>query len=221
MDERCASPAGIEAKSMEIISRELAQLGISLPPENAGVIRRVIHATADFGYASSLYFSEGAVRLGVEALSAGRRIVTDTNMALAGISKTGLSRLGSGSVCYMADEEVAGRAKALGVTRAAVSMHKAAGEYPDALYASGNAPTALFALSEMIREGLRPSLVIAVPVGFVNVTEAKEEIIRIGAEAGIPVIAAVGRKGGSTVAAAICNALIYEALGMTDPFSRE
>ena len=221
MDERCASPAGIEAKSMKIISRELEEKGIILPPENAGVIRRVIHATADFGYASSLYFSEGAVRRGVEALTAGRRIVTDTNMALAGISKKGLARLGSGAVCYMADEEVARRAKSLGVTRAAVSMYKAAGEYPDALYAAGNAPTALFALSEMMREGFSPSLVIAVPVVFVNVAEAKEEIIKAGSRTGVPVIAALGRKGGSTVAAAICNALIYEALGMTDPFSRE
>ena len=214
-------PDRIEAKSMKIIEEELEMRGISIPPENAPVVRRVIHTTADFDYAINLVFSPGAVEKGIAALLQKKHLVTDTNMAKAGISAPGLKRLDSQAVCYMADPAVAFEAGKAGTTRAAVSMDHAVRHNPDAVYVIGNAPTALFSLADQIREGrARPSLVIGVPVGFVNVVEAKEEMIRCCGHYGIPYIVARGRKGGSTVAAAICNALIYEAAGMTDPRKR-
>ena len=213
-------PAQIEAESMKIIDGELRERGIALDEQNAPVIRRVIHTTADLDYAESLYFSPDAVQKGVEALRRGTPVVTDTNMAKAGLSRTGLDRLESRAVCYMADPKTAAEAKRRGVTRAAVSADRMAAELPGAVFACGNAPTALMALSAHIRNGLRPALVIAVPVGFVNVVEAKEEIISVCEGCGVPVIAARGRKGGSTVAAAVCNALIYMAADMLDPEKR-
>ena len=220
MSERIVRPSDIEARSMEIITEELKERGIRIDPEHACVIRRVIHTTADFEYAGTLYFSDGAVEEAVRAIRGGAAIVTDTNMARSGVSAKALSRFGGEAVCFMADPEVAASAKERGTTRAVAAIDKAALAYPEAVYAVGNAPTALFALAEHIREGLKPSLVIGVPVGFVNVVEAKEEIIAVCAEYGIPAIVARGRKGGSTVAAAICNALIYEAAGLTDPHLR-
>ena len=213
-------PARIEAESMRIIDGELRRLGVVPDEQNAPVIRRVIHTTADFDYAENLHFSPDAVKKGVDALRRGVSVVTDTNMARAGISRAGLDRLGGCAVCYMADPAVAAEAKRRGVTRAVVSVDRMADEATGAVFACGNAPTALMALAEHIRNGFRPSLVIAVPVGFVNVTEAKEEIITCCEAYGIPVIAARGRKGGSTVAAAICNALIYMAADMLDPEKR-
>ena len=214
------NPAQIEAESMRIIDGELRKLGISPDERTEPVIRRVIHTTADFDYAENLFFSPDAVQMGIAALRRGTPVVTDTNMACAGISRGGLARLGSRAVCYMADPEVAAEAKRRGTTRAAVSVDRMAVEMPGAVFACGNAPTALMALAEHIRTGLRPALVIAVPVGFVNVVEAKEEIISCCEEHGIPVIAARGRKGGSSVAAAICNSLIYMAADMLDPEKR-
>ena len=214
------NPAEIEARSMAIIDAELAARGIVLPEENAAAIRRVIHTTADFDYAESLYFSENAVKKAIDVLRKGASIVTDTNMAKAGVSRPGLERLGGQVFCFMADETVAAAARAAGTTRAAAAMEKAARELPDAVYAVGNAPTALFKLAEHIGNGFRPALVIGVPVGFVNVVEGKERIMSCCEEHGVPVIAARGRKGGSTVAAAICNALIYSAAGMLDPAER-
>ena len=207
-------PEEIECESMRIISEELALRNICLSDENAAVAKRVIHTTADFDYAESLFFSMEAVSRGIAALKKGTTLVTDTNMALAGVSKPGLSRLKSSAVCYMADPEVAEQAASLGVTRAVISVRHAVKKNPGCIYAVGNAPTALFELAEQIKKGFRPSLIIAVPVGFVNVVEAKETIIEICTETDIPVIASLGRKGGSTVAAAICNALIYKAAGM-------
>ena len=207
-------PEEIERESMRIISEELALRNIFLPDETAAVVKRVIHTTADFDYAESLYFSADAVSGGITALKKGTVLVTDTNMALAGVSKPGLARLGCSAVCYMADPEVAEEASALGVTRAVISVRHAAAGNPGCIYAVGNAPTALFELAEQIIKGFRPSLIIAVPVGFVNVTEAKEAVTGICRQTDIPVIASLGRKGGSTVAAAICNALIYKAAGL-------
>ena len=204
-------PAEIERRSMEIIGEELAGRGIVLPAENAAVIRRVIHTTADFDYVGNLTFTADAVERGIRALLAGTVIVTDTNMALAGISKPGLKRLGSHVMCYMADVDVAERAKAEETTRAAVSVKKAAEQAPGCIYAVGNAPTALLEMIRQMEQGFRPALVIGVPVGFVNVVEAKEAILETCTRKGIPAIVAMGRKGGSTVAAAICNALIYSA----------
>ena len=207
---RIVEPSEIEKESMRMISEELSRRGIVLPADIAPVVRRVIHTTADFDYTETLYFSPGAVRAGISTLEEGITIVTDTNMALAGISKPGLKRLGSSAVCYMADEDVAVQAKELHVTRAVISVRKAVSGLSKCIYAVGNAPTALLELAEQIRAGFRPALVIAVPVGFVNVVESKEEIVSVCKQYGIPCIAAMGRKGGSTVAAAICNALIYK-----------
>ena len=204
-------PAEIERRSMEIIAEELARRGIVLPGENAPIIKRVIHTTADFDYVDRLRFTPDAAERGVRALLAGTPIVTDTNMALAGISKPGLQRLGSRAMCFMADADVAEQAKARETTRAAVSVEKAAGQAPGCIYAVGNAPTALLELIRQMEKGFRPALVIGVPVGFVNVAEAKEAILEACVKNGIPAIVALGRKGGSTVAAAICNALIYRA----------
>lgn len=213
-------PADIERTSLSIITEELAQLGLTPPEETAAVIKRVIHTTADFDYAKNLHFTPGAVAAGVKALQAGTPIITDTNMALAGITKPGLARLGSTALCYMADPEVAALAKENGTTRAVASMHKAAVEHPGAILAVGNAPTALLTIAEQIEAGLRPALVIGVPVGFVNVVESKEQLFAVCQANGVPAIVAMGRKGGSNVAAAICNALVYSAAEMLDPSAR-
>lgn len=213
-------PADIERTSMGIITAELAARGLTVPPENAAVVKRVIHTTADFDYAENLRFTPGAAAAGVAAMRAGAAVITDTNMALAGITKPGLAKLGGQAACYMADPEVVARAKAEGTTRAVAAMHKAAAEHPGAILAVGNAPTALLTIAEQIEAGLRPALVIGVPVGFVNVVESKERLFVTCEAHGVPAIVAMGRKGGSNVAAAICNALIYSAAEMLDPTAR-
>ena len=213
-------PADIERTSISIITRELDELGLTPPPETAAVVKRVIHTTADFDYAKNLRFTPGAVQAAVRALQRGAVIVTDTNMALAGISRLGLAKLGCEAVCYMADPAVAEAAKQAGTTRAVAAMHRAAREHPGAILAVGNAPTALLTIAEEIEAGLRPALVIGVPVGFVNVVESKEILFAICEQHGVPAIAAMGRKGGSNVAAAICNALVYSAAEMLDPSAR-
>lgn len=197
-------PGEIEKRSFEIIEEEL---GRELDPVLKPIIKRVIHTTADFSYADTLFFSENAVEKGLQALREGVSIITDTNMGRAGINKKKLEQYGGKVHCFMADEDVAAAALAQQTTRAAVSMDKAAAMQEDFIFAIGNAPTALIRLYELIQEGkIRPRLIIGVPVGFVNVVEAKELILT----AGVPVIVARGRKGGSNVAAAICNALIYQ-----------
>lgn len=213
-------PADIERRSLEIIASELEAQGIRLNPENAPVIKRVIHATADYDYVEHLTFTPNAVRQGIAALLQGTTIVTDTNMALSGVSKPGLRKLGGQALCYMADPEVAAEARERGVTRAVVSVERAAREHPNCIYAVGNAPTALFEIIRQMEQGFRPALVVGVPVGFVNVVEAKEAVLGACQERGIPAIVAVGRKGGSTVAAAILNALIYQAAQMQEPERR-
>ena len=212
-------PADIERTSMAIITAELAARGLAIAPENAAVVKRVIHTTADFDYAENLRFTPDAVTIGGQAVRGGT-IITDTNMALAGISKTGLAKLGGRALCFMADPAVAEAAAAAGTTRAVAAMHKAAREYPGAVLAVGNAPTALLTIAEEIEAGLRPALVIAVPVGFVNVVESKQRLFAACTRYGVPAIAAMGRKGGSNVAAAICNALLYSAAEMLDPKAR-
>lgn len=199
-------PEEIERRSFEIISKELQERGIVLPARQEMVTKRVIHTTADFEYAHSLCYSENAVETAQRLLLSGADIVTDTNMALAGINKSALARLGGSAHCFMADQEVACLARERKTTRAAVSMEKAS-ELPGPLiFAVGNAPTALIRLYEMMQEGrFRPDFVIGVPVGFVNVEAAKELIL----ETDVPYIVNRGRKGGSNVAAAICNALLY------------
>ena len=198
------APMDIEKRSFEIITGLLGDR--KLDPENEAVIKRVIHTTADLEFADNLVFSEHAVSKGIEALRAGCDIVTDTEMAKAGINKHILERFGGEVHCFMSDPDVAAEAKARGITRAIVSMEKAASLEKPCIFAIGNAPTALFSIKSLMDSGdLHPVLVIAVPVGFVNVVESKELII----ESDVPFIAARGRKGGSPVAAAICNAMLY------------
>ena len=213
-------PADIERTSLAIITEELNQMGLVFPENTAPVVKRVIHTTADFDYARNLHFTPGAVAAGIAALRSGTPIVTDTTMALAGISKPGLAKLGTTALCYVADPEVAAAAKQQGTTRAVAAVHKAAAAYPGAILAVGNSPTALLTIADQIEAGLRPALVIGVPVGFVNVVESKERLFAVCQERGVPAIVAMGRKGGSTVAAAICNALVYSAAEMLDPRAR-
>lgn len=213
-------PADIEKTSMGIIEDELAARGLSLLPETEAVVKRVIHATADFDYAENLVFLGEGVKAGVDACACATPIVTDTNMTLSGVSRPAMHRLGVAAHCFMAEPEIARMAAEMRTTRAVASQIYAAKHYPGAILSVGNAPTALFEIAAQIRRGLRPALVIGVPVGFVNVTESKEEILRVCEEYSVPAIVARGRKGGSTVACAILNALLYEAAGLIDPASR-
>ena len=199
-------PEDIERTSMDMISRKLYERGIVLPEEHAAVVKRVIHTTADF------HFTPNAVGLAKAALFRGVAIVTDTNMAKAGISKSALAKLGGQVCCFMADEDVAQTAKEKGTTRAVAAMEKAVKQFPNAVFTIGNAPTALLRIAELIEEGLRPALVIGVPVGFVNVVESKEAALAACQAKGIPAILAMGQKGGSSVAAAVCNALLYQSI---------
>lgn len=200
-------PEQIEQRSFEIIDGELKKRGIVLPKEQEMITKRVIHTTADFEYTDTLTFSKGAVGIARGLLKKGADIVTDTNMALSGINKRSLAGLGGEVHCYMADETVAKLARERGTTRAAVSMEMAAKIQKPVIFAVGNAPTALIQIYEMMQgSDWRPAFVIGVPVGFVNVEAAKELILQTD----VPFIINRGRKGGSNVAAAICNALIYE-----------
>lgn len=199
-------PMDIERRSFEIITELLGDR--KLDPENELVIKRAIHTTADFDYAETLVFSPHAVKKGIEALKNGCDIVTDTQMAKAGINKTILASLGGEVHCFMADADVAEAAKKRGVTRALVSMEKAARLSKPCIFAIGNAPTALVSLEHLMEAGtLSPALIIGVPVGFVNVVESKQLLLE---NALAPYIIARGRKGGSNVAAAICNAMLYQ-----------
>ena len=200
------APADIEARSMEIISAELGDR--TFPADQLPVIKRVIHTSADFSYADTLTFSPDAVARGVEAMRKGCTIVTDTQMAWSGVNKRVLEGFGGRAVCFMSDPDVAAEAKQRGETRATVSMERAAALEGPLVLAIGNAPTALVRACELLEEGkLRPDLIIGVPVGFVNVVESKELLLTED----VPYIVARGRKGGSNVAAAICNALLYLA----------
>jgi precorrin-8X/cobalt-precorrin-8 methylmutase len=211
-------PMEIEARSFEMLARELEERGLAskIAPETALVVKRVIHTTADFDYAENLVFSPGAVRAGLDALRGGAHVVTDTTMALAGINKRALASLGGAAHCFIADEDVARIARERGETRARVSMERAAELDAPLIFAIGNAPTALLRLRELIAEGrAAPALVIGAPVGFVHVVEAKELFLHKTTDGetpfGIPPsIVARGRKGGSNVAAAIVNALLYQ-----------
>ena len=199
-------PREIENRSFEIIGEELQQRGITIPAEQESVTKRVIHTSADFEYAQTMCYSENAIAIARNLICQGADIVTDTNMAMSGINKKMLAKFGGEVHCFMADEDVAAEAKARQVTRASVCMEKASKINKPVIFAIGNAPTALVSLYEMIQaDTYRPAFVIGVPVGFVNVEAAKELIM----ETDVPYIVNRGRKGGSNVAAAICNALIY------------
>lgn len=200
-------PEEIEKRSFEIIAEELKKGGIVLPEDQAPVIKRCIHTSADFDYVRNLKFSEGAVEAALAAIKGGASIVTDTQMGYSGINKKRLQQYGGRVYCFMSDEDVAKWAKEHGTTRAVAGMEKAAMLQEDLIFAIGNAPTALIRLCEMIREArIAPRLVIGVPVGFVNVVQSKELLMSLKDTA---YIVAKGRKGGSNIAACICNALLY------------
>lgn len=197
-------PEEIEKRSMEIITQELG--GRTWPEPEFSIVKRCIHTSADFDYADQLCFSKDAARLGVEALRRGAVIVTDTKMAWSGINKKKLMEYGGEAYCYMTDEDVAKEAKQRECTRAAVCMERGAALDREVIFAVGNVPTALIRLYELIQEKkVSPALIIGAPVGFVNVVEAKELIMN----AGVPYIVPRGRKGGSNIAATICNAMLY------------
>lgn len=199
-------PRDIERRSMEIIESEMART--DLPPLEKPIVKRAIHTSADFDYLENLTFSPEAVAQAIEALKNGATIVTDTNMARAGINKKVVREFGGEVLCFMADEDVAEEAKRNGTTRAVACINKAAALGKPVIFAIGNAPTALVRIYELVKEGkLSPRLVIGVPVGFVNVVESKELILELD----VPYIVARGRKGGSNIAAAICNAMLYMA----------
>ena len=206
-------PMDIEKRSFEIITEELGEKNKFLVPGTELIVKRCIHTSADFDYADNLWFSEGAVEKAQQALRDGACIVTDTKMAWSGINKRTLNRLGGEAFCFISDEDVAEEARNRGITRAAVSMEKAAKLDRKLIFAIGNAPTALIRLYELIQEGtLRPELIIGAPVGFVNVVQSKELIMQTD----VPLIVARGRKGGSNIAACICNALLYQISSRRD-----
>mgnify|MGYP001662921262 FL=1 len=201
---KIVKPKEIEKRSMEIITQELN--GRTWPEPQFSIVKRCIHTSADFDYADNLCFSENAAMLGVEALRRGAVIVTDTKMAWSGINKKKLAEYGGEAYCFMSDEDVAKEAQERGCTRAAICMERGAALGKEVIFAVGNAPTALIRLYELIQEGkVNPALIIGAPVGFVNVVEAKELIMT----AGVPYIVPRGRKGGSNIAATICNAMLY------------
>jgi len=204
MNLEYVAPQEIEQRSFEIITAELG--GKYIPEEIRPIVLRCIHTTADFDYYQNLYFSENAVRIAKDALRNGAVIVTDTNMTKAGINQSALARYGCEVMCFMSDPDIAETAKQNGSTRAVASVDKASALNRPVVYAVGNAPTALIRLCEHIQNHtFRPECVIGVPVGFVNVVQSKEMLIN----SGVPCITARGRKGGSNVAAAICNAILY------------
>ena len=197
-------PKEIETRSFEIITEELGDK--KLQPGTELIVKRCIHTSADFDYADNLSFAKDAVPKAIEAIKHGACIVTDTQMVKAGINKKALAKFGGEVYCFMSDEDVAKNAKSAGSTRAAASMEKAAKLGKPVIFAIGNAPTALVRLYELIQEKqIQPYLIIGVPVGFVNVVQSKEMIM----ETDVPCIVAKGRKGGSNIAACICNALLY------------
>ena len=202
------APAEIEQRSMEIIASEMGTT--SFTQEQLPIVKRCIHTSADFDYVKNLRFTAGAVEAGLAAIRAGCTIVTDTQMARSGINKKVLGKFGGQAVCFMSDEDVAAEAKARGETRATVSMERAAALTGPVILAVGNAPTALVRACELMEAGtFSPALVIGVPVGFVNVVESKELLASMPGEH----IIAMGRKGGSNIAATICNAMLYMASG--------
>ena len=199
-------PTEIEKRSFEIIGKELQDMGITLDKEQEPITKRVIHTSADFDYANTMRYSDGAIEKAKELIQNGAHIVTDTNMALSGINKKRLAEYGGLVHCFMADEDVAKEAKERQVTRATVSMERAANLNVPVIFAIGNAPTALISLYEQMTEGkFTPEFVIGVPVGFVNVVAAKELFLK----SDVPYIINEGRKGGSNIAAAIVNAILY------------
>jgi precorrin-8X/cobalt-precorrin-8 methylmutase len=204
MDSLTMKPEEIEAESFRIIDKEAGDHG--WPEAEWQVVRRSIHTSADFEYAGSMVFSDGVVEKAVAAIKSGCGIVTDTNMALSGISKERLAPFGCRAICHVADPDVAESARRTGVTRSIAAMRKAVVSPDNRIFVIGNAPTALFELLRLVREGAaQPALIIGLPVGFVGAEESKNALA--ATDGSIPFITNIGRKGGSNVAAAVVNAL--------------
>ncbi|MBS3736961.1 precorrin-8X methylmutase [Candidatus Bipolaricaulota bacterium] len=198
------NPEAIEAKSFEIIEEELGSL--DRKPEEARVIKRVVHATADSEFADLIEISPEAIASGKQGLEAGSNVVTDVNMLKSGINERILAELGGVLNCYISDKEVAARAEKLGITRSRVAMRIAVGLENNRVFAIGNAPTALNELIDLVEKGeMDPDLVVGTPVGFVGASEAKESLSALD----VPYITVHGRKGGSAVAASIVNSILY------------
>lgn len=204
-------PEEIEAESFRTIDLEADPHKWS--PSQWPIVRRVVHTSADFEYVHSLFISDNAVPAGIKAIMYGRGIVTDTTMALAGISKPRLAAFSLSAACFVADPQVAVEAEAWAITRSIIAMRKGTADPKNGIFVIGNAPTALFELLRQVREeGLRPDLIVGLPVGFVGAVESKELLVTVAGEYGIPFITNRGRKGGSNVAAAVMNALLIMAL---------
>lgn len=202
-----SNPCSIEERSMVIIEESLPELK-ELPEEERQIIKRIIHATGDISYASLVRISPEAVATGLAAIRAGRNIITDVNMLKAGLNPNRLESFGIKVSCYIKDPRVLEKARQDGITRAMAAMHLAAPEMAGGIIAIGNAPTALFALCELIKQGMAsPALVVGTPVGFVGARESKEMLMELA----VPYITIPGTKGGSTIAVAIVNALLYLA----------
>jgi precorrin-8X/cobalt-precorrin-8 methylmutase len=199
-------PNEIERASFAMIDQEAGSHPFSA--EQWAIVRRMIHTSADFEYTRSTRFHSEAVSAGIDAIRGGAAVYTDTNMARTGIRQKEVERFGGSVQCHMATEAVARRAAEKGITRARAAVDVVAHALDNAVYVVGNAPTALLRLIELIRQGrIRPSLVIGLPVGFVNAAESKETLLSVD----VPYITNVGRKGGSNVAASVVNALIILA----------
>ncbi|MEW5920900.1 MAG: precorrin-8X methylmutase [Bacillota bacterium] len=215
MYEFISDPQQIEKKSMEIIAELLE--GRTLPPEEEEVVKRIVHATADPDYAAITVFSPRALAAARNALQGqGCRLVADTQMIVAGINKALLACCGGEVTSFVGDRKVQAQAAAEGITRSMAAIRHAARLFPEGIYVVGNAPTALFELLQLTQGGqLRPALVVGVPVGFVGATESKEALLQTG----LPYITVRGRKGGSTVAVAIVNALLKMFAGKGTPIT--
>lgn len=202
-------PEAIEAESFRIIDAEMGSHEFSVL--EWPVVQRAIHSTADFDLGRSMIFHPRAVEAGIAAIRRGADVVADVQMVQAGISATYLAEFGGRVLCYMGDPDVAEKARAEGTTRAIQCMRKAAREAPGAVYAIGNAPTALLELVRLVEDGeANPALIIGVPVGFVSAAESKEQLRGQGL---VPYITNRGRKGGTPVAVSITNALLRMARG--------
>ena len=196
-------PMDIEKRSFEIIGEEMGS--VDFGEKELSIIKRVIHTTADFEYKDLIYIREKSIDEALKLLKKGVTIYTDTNIALSGINKRALKDLNCKVICYVNDETVAVIAKERGITRSMAAVEKAVEDGVE-FFVFGNAPTALYRLKELIEEGkAKVSFVVAAPIGFVGAAESKVEFEKLP----IPVITIQGRKGGSSVAAAIVNALMY------------
>ena len=196
-------PNKIYDYSFAIIAEEMGPHDFS--EDEWKIVRRIIHASADFELGKSVMIHPDAVRAGVEAIRRGRHVIADVQMIESGTGKARFQKHGGDLHCYISDPDVAAEAKSLNTTRAIISMRKAVHENEGGIYAIGNAPTALLELIRLIKEGIaKPDLIIGMPVGFVSAAESKEELAKLTE---VPFITNIGRKGGSTVTVAALNAI--------------